>query len=110
MGSGGGVADREEAARTINAAQSPAQLKQVIDTYKQLMGGQLEGLRHQYEQSTGKTDFDRFLMEGTKAQLEGNKSTKGTVSAATLSGYAQKHGISESDARQFLTSQGYQVQ
>jgi len=71
VGSGGGVADREEAAKTINAAQSPAQLKAVIATYKQLMGGQLEGLRHQYEQSTGKQDFDRFLMDGTKTQLEG---------------------------------------
>lgn len=37
-------------------------------------------------------------------------SGKGTVGAALLSAYAQKHGISEDQARQFLTSHGYQVQ
>lgn len=61
VGSGGGVADREAAAKTISAASSPAQLKGVIGTYKELMKGQLGGLKQQYEQTTGKKDFDRFL-------------------------------------------------
>lgn len=61
VGSGGGVHDRETAAATINAASSPAQLKQVIETYKQLMVGQLQGLQQQYEQTTFRKDFDKFL-------------------------------------------------
>jgi len=66
VGSGGGVADREEAARSIQAANSPAQLRGVINTYKDLMHGQLNGLRQQYEQSTGKKDFDRYLSTQVK--------------------------------------------
>jgi hypothetical protein len=61
VGSGGGVADREEAARTINNAASPAQLSGVIETYKELIGGQLSSLQQQYEQSTGRKDFKRLL-------------------------------------------------
>lgn len=68
--SGGALADRQEAQQTISAAQSPAQLKQVMDTYKQLLGGQLEGLRQQYEQGTGKKDFSRLLSPETLLQLE----------------------------------------
>jgi len=81
VGSGGGVADREEAARTISAASSPAQLKGVIQQYKDLMGGQLEGLRQQYKASTGKEDFDqKFLMDATRKELE-NKAPPGKTSA-----------------------------
>lgn len=61
VGAGGGVADREEAARTINSASSPAQLAGVVETYKELIGGQLSSLQQQYEQSTGRKDFSRFL-------------------------------------------------
>jgi hypothetical protein len=69
VGSGGGVADREEAAASINAANSPAQLKGVIDTYKQLLGGQLSGLKQQYEVSTGKKDFNKFISENTQKNI-----------------------------------------
>lgn len=62
VGSGGGVADREEAAKTIDAMNSPQQLKGVIGRYKELMKGQLDGLRKQYEATTGKTDFDKKFM------------------------------------------------
>lgn len=69
VGSGGGVADREEASKTIDKANSPAQLKGVINTYKELMKGQLVGLRDQYKATTGKDDFDtKYLSEaGRKA-------------------------------------------
>lgn len=66
VGSGGGVHDREEAARVIAAANSPAQLKGAIGTYKELMRGQLNGLQQQYEQSTGRKDFDKFLSQHAK--------------------------------------------
>lgn len=62
VGSGaGGVADREEVAATIDRANSPSQLKAVIQTYQELMGGQLGGLRQQFEITTGRKDFDSFL-------------------------------------------------
>jgi hypothetical protein len=80
VGSGGGVADREEAARTIQAANSPAQLRGVIDTYKELMHGQLNGLRQQYEQSTNLKDFDKYLSPSVKAGMEGGKIPEGTMS------------------------------
>lgn len=70
VGSGGGVADREEAAKTIDAANSPAQLKGVISTYKELMAGQLTGLKNQYVAGGGKQDFDKtFLTDKSRAML-----------------------------------------
>ncbi len=69
VGSGGGVTDREEAAASISAANSPAQLKGVIDTYKQLLGGQLSGLKQQYETTTGKKDFNKFISPNTQKNI-----------------------------------------
>src|SRR6185295_8907056 len=55
---GGALADRENAQNQINAANTPAQLKGVIKTYKELMAGQLKGLKKQYEDTTFLRDFD----------------------------------------------------
>lgn len=66
VGSGGGVADREHAAKILDAANSPDQLKGVIGTYKELMRGQLKGLRQQYEAGGGK-NFDKFLSPAGKS-------------------------------------------
>lgn len=64
VGSGGGVHDREEAAKTISAASSPAQLNGIIETYKHLFGGQLKGLEEQYKASTKRNDFrERYLTD-----------------------------------------------
>lgn len=67
---GGALADRQEAQNNILAAKSPEQLAGAIKTFKQLLGGQLEGLRQQYEQGTGQDDFDRFLSPETRRELE----------------------------------------
>lgn len=64
VGSGGALADREAAAKQIDAAKSPEQLRGVIRQFKELMGGQLVGLKQQYESAGGK-NFDRFLTPGT---------------------------------------------
>lgn len=70
LGSAGALGDRTAVDSALNSANSPAQLKQVIDRYKQLMGGQLNGLEQQYTASTGKKDFrDRFLTPATRAAL-----------------------------------------
>lgn len=68
--SGGGVADREEIARQLDAKQSPAQLQGAIAAFHSLMGGQLAGLKRQYEQGTGQQDFERFLSPRVKQALE----------------------------------------
>lgn len=71
VGSGGGVADREEAARVISGANSPAQLAGVIKQYKELLGGQLKGLKQQYERTTQRKDFDdTFLTPEARRELE----------------------------------------
>lgn len=72
VGSGGGVTDREEAAAAIDAANSPAQLQGVIQTYQKLLTGQLGGFSQQYVSTTGKTDFDKYLSPRTKKILGGN--------------------------------------
>jgi hypothetical protein len=61
VGAGGGVHDREEAAKVIDAANSPEQLRGAINTYKELMVGQLGGLERQYQQGSNRNDFERFL-------------------------------------------------
>lgn len=69
VGAGGALADREEASKSISNAQSPEQLRGVIKTYQDLMGGQLSGLAQQYESGTGRKDFqDRFLMKPAKQE------------------------------------------
>lgn len=61
VGAGGGVEERAAAARTVSGASSIAQLEGIAKTYAKAMGAQLGGLQRQYEQSTGRKDFDRLL-------------------------------------------------
>lgn len=68
VGSGGGVTDREEAAKIIQAANSPEQLSGVIGRFQQLFGGQLHGLEQQYKAATKRGDFrDRYLTDTGRA-------------------------------------------
>ena len=70
LGSGGALGDRKAVDDAIGSANSPAQLASVIAKYKNLMGGQLNGIEQQYVASTGKKDFrDRFLTPTTQAAL-----------------------------------------
>lgn len=61
VGAGGGVGEREEAAKVLAAWNSPEQTEGIIRTLQTAMGAQLGGLQRQYEQSTGRKDFDRLL-------------------------------------------------
>jgi hypothetical protein len=56
-GVSGALGDRQAIKKEISAAGSWAQLTGVIDTYERLLAGQLDGLKGQYESSTGRTDF-----------------------------------------------------
>lgn len=70
-------ADREAAQAAFSRAKSTDQLKGASATVKQLMAGQVGGLRSQYERTTGAKDFDEtFLNEDTRKELgitEGGK-------------------------------------
>lgn len=70
VGAGGGVGDRDKAQAVLDNANSPAQLKGAISTLTELMGGQLKGLKQQYEQTTKKTDFDARLSPAAQALFE----------------------------------------
>jgi hypothetical protein len=83
VGAGGSMHDREQAAKVISAAGSPAQLAGVIQQYTSLMGGQLHGLRQTYKRTTGYDDFDnKFLTENTRAALERTPAGKPTTTAS----------------------------
>jgi hypothetical protein len=58
--------DREEIRDSLKRANSPAQLKGVVRTLQELMGGQSSSLRTQYESSTKRKDFDTKLSSRSK--------------------------------------------
>jgi len=85
IGGGGALADRENAQNQVNRAKSPEQLAGVIETYKDLLAGQMSGLRKQYEDTTGLKNFDQRLEPATRAALENRRKAappKSTAPAA----------------------------
>ncbi len=70
---GGGVTERQEAAKNITSASSPEQLKGITQTYRDLLGGQLTTLAQQYETGTGRKDFDKKLSPATRDLLNKSK-------------------------------------
>ena len=86
VASGGGVTERQEAERNFAAASSPAQLKGVIDTYKKLLGGQLNSLGLQYANTTGRKDFESKLTPAAKTEFQrirGEQQPAGAPAAPT---------------------------
>lgn len=82
-GSGGALGDREAAAKTIDAANSPAQLRGVINSYKELMVGQLHGLADQYKATTGRDDFDTKYLSDAARSISHARNPAPGVSAPT---------------------------
>ena len=76
IGGGGALGDREEVKRAIDKANSPAQLRGVIEQYRKLAVGQLQGLKKQYESGTGREDFDSMLAPGTQEFFAGKSGEK----------------------------------
>jgi hypothetical protein len=93
-GGGGGVHDREAAAATIGAANSPAQLKGAIKTYQDLMVGQLGGLEQQYRTTTGRSDFNKYLSPQAQTMFH----TTGGAPAVTGAAPAQQAAPAASKA------------
>jgi len=70
VNNGGGVTERQEAAQNFSRANSPQQLKEVINTYRELLGGQLQSLEGQYKAGTNRDDFrTKFLTPNTRKVL-----------------------------------------
>ena len=67
---GGGVTERQEAEKNITSSNSPEQLRGVIKTYKELLGGQLSSLGQQYETGSGRKDFNTKLSPATRELLK----------------------------------------
>ena len=63
-------ADREKLSESLKRASSPQQLAGVIKGYRQLMKGQLSGLRRQYKAATNREDFDTLLPENMAGEGE----------------------------------------
>lgn len=79
VANGGSQAEREDAARIIDRANSPVQLEGAFKTVEKLMGGQLQSLRQQYETGTGLKDFDKKLTPRAREVFSSIGATKGTA-------------------------------
>lgn len=84
IGANGALGDRQSAQATLSMANSPEQLKQVIQTYKNLMTGQLQGLKTQYESGTKLHDFTSHLQPETVHELLGGPPMTGAASGPGL--------------------------
>jgi hypothetical protein len=69
----GGEQERQAAADKLSSAQTPQQLKEALDVYREMMGTQLNTLARQYERTTGLDDFDSLLTPRAKAVWESTK-------------------------------------
>lgn len=88
VGANGALGDREEAAKAINAASSPAQLNGLIKRYQQLMGGQLKGLAGQYYGGGGLKDFGETFLSDRSRKLLGDSVPKNPARSSTGEGSA----------------------
>ncbi len=71
IGAAGALGDRNAVDKSLNDANSPAQLKGVLDRYQQLIRGQVDGFRQQYKAGGGAKDFDRDIMGIKSAAASG---------------------------------------
>lgn len=73
VGSQNALGDRDELKAQLDNAKTPAQLKGVVQTWTNLMAGQLKGLGQQYKVGTMRGDFDKLLTPNARAALEGGQ-------------------------------------
>ena len=82
IGSNNALADREELRKPLQTANSIPQINGAITAYQALMAGQLKGLKKQYEDTTGKKNFDSRIRENTRNVLAGGDGTGGGGSSS----------------------------
>ena len=86
----GALPDREDLLKALNRANSPEQMAGVINGFKNLMAGQLNGLKTQYEAGTGFKDDSPFAFKTMVepnvlpllGRVGGDKSSQGGQPAA----------------------------
>lgn len=61
--------DRQALQQRLSRASSPEQLSEIIHTAKELMSGQLIGLKHTYEWATGLNNFDSQMTDRAQAEM-----------------------------------------
>lgn len=84
IGSNNALADREELRKPLLGKGAPDQILGSIKAYQDLMTGQLRGLKKQYEDTTGKKDFDSRIRENTRNILLGPKNEPVKVDGYTI--------------------------
>lgn len=105
VGGAGALGDREELRANISRYGSPEQLQGAVDTYKSLIVGQLQGTQRQYEQATGRKDFERFLSPEVKEDVKRkSKSTLKTYSPTEYKKAIDSGTLKSGDS--FLDDQG----
>lgn len=67
--SGGAVFDRKEMEDEVSGSMTPQALKGVVHKWTELMGGQIKGLKQEYEVNTKNTDFESKLTPQTRTYL-----------------------------------------
>lgn len=90
--------DRETLAASLKSSGGPKIINGAIDTFQDLLGGQLGGLRDQYKRNTGANDFDEaFLSERTRKALKvgDKKSDADEKKDAKSGGTPQKHAVGD---------------
>jgi hypothetical protein len=90
VGSQNALADREELRAGLKTSASPEQLSGVITGYKALMAGQLKGLRKQYEETTGKKNFDSRVRESTRKAILSDEPGSASKQPVVINGYTIK--------------------
>lgn len=77
LGSAGALGDREALQKGLDKSKSPKLLRDLIAHYEMLAGGQLSGLRKQYEAGTGLKNFDqKFLFPHTLQVMNSGRKSK----------------------------------
>jgi len=109
-GSAGALGDRESAKATLNAANSPEQLRAVSENYKRLMKGQLDGLQRQFIDAGGTLEeWNKKLSPAaqTVGETTASKQTAGGPPAPPVSAF---QGHAEGDVITFANGQKWKLQ
>lgn len=84
--------DRDEMSNRASRSQSPDQLNGIFDGFTKLMGGQMKGLKQQYESTTYRKDFDKYLLPSTRNAINSVISDPNTPSTWQPQGVAVPQG------------------
>jgi hypothetical protein len=107
VGTRAGVTEREEAHKRITSDFSQGQMDSVINKYKDLMAGQVIGLRQKFTGTTGMPleVFDRFLLPETKQELRAHEAAARPSGGGSVNPPSTPQG-QEGERRQFKQGWG----